>query len=685
MDDGKVVFFCGAGISRHTGLADFAQLTCNAFKACGLPLKKRGKDFPEDIAFRNGQYDRALHLLENQSRYMRHAVQQQLSKRPTQGSLTTHKAILDLSHAPDGGHRVVTTNFDDRFERAKPGLKWQAAPALEPPRGDDWSTLTYLHGRIDRKHDPEGRRLILTSADFARAYLQDGWAARFTQYLFEHYTIVFVGYSLADPVVGYLIDGVAADLKAHGRKLDAYIFADHDGSDLDQKRKQAVWESRGLKPLCFDRRDNFQRLHETLQRWAESHAKGINGRIQFALDLGRQPCDATRHSEEDVRLLAWALSKPDGSVARAFAEADPPPHISWLAPLAKPQIPTAVGLASLFGMPAQPSYGQIFIPGRLTGTEIMPNLHPVTGIMGRWLARHLKTKELIDWVIANDGMIHHTFTHFIRGEIPNIAEPWRRFWQLVADGCTRGHNIDFPVWPRTGVGWSDGMDAALLKAAKFRLKPQTSWLSILGDNRPIETLSQIARFDLEVHSADFLGHIWEHRTDAAISHALARHADSLTSLLAEGWTMLQRGNEWCDHKAALHEPDCSTPFTSVTALCLFTHSVLRQSAPGKAEALIRRWMSLGRDDGLSIFRRMTLLALIDTDDVDAAAHIDFLLTDKANVLWQGDWYPSGVDRLPGRVSFGEADRLIGVEVGGSVHGFIYGQKLDRAAAEPFLA
>ncbi|AVM72908.1 Integrase core domain protein [Magnetospirillum gryphiswaldense MSR-1] len=51
----------------------------------------------------------------------------------------------------------------------------------------------------------------------------------------------------------------------------------------------------------------------------------------------------------------------------------------------------------------------------------------------------------------------------------------------------------------------------------------------------------------------------------------------------------------------------------------------------------------------------------------------------------GKAYPSGVDRLPGRVSFGEADRLIGVEVGGSVHGFIYGQKLDRAAAEPFLA
>ena len=194
-------------------------------------------------------------------------------------------------------------------------------------------------------------------------------------------------------MVGYLIDGVAADLKAHGRKQDAYIFADHDGSDLDQKRKHAVWESRGLKPLCFDRRDNFKRLHESLQRWAETHAKGINGRIQFALDLGRQPCDATRHSEEDVRLLAWALSKPDGSVAHAFAEADPPPHISWLVPLAKNQVPTAVGLASLFGMPAQPPHGQIFIPGRLTGAEIMPNLHPVTGIMGRWLARHLKNKR----------------------------------------------------------------------------------------------------------------------------------------------------------------------------------------------------------------------------------------------------------------------------------------------------
>ena len=65
LQEGRLVFFCGAGISRYTGLPDFKNLTKDAFRKCATPLEERRKYAakPWDHAFRAGQYDKALQLL----------------------------------------------------------------------------------------------------------------------------------------------------------------------------------------------------------------------------------------------------------------------------------------------------------------------------------------------------------------------------------------------------------------------------------------------------------------------------------------------------------------------------------------------------------------------------------------------------------------------------------------------
>ena len=45
--------------------------------------------------------------------------------------------------------------------------------------------------------------VILSSAEFGRAYLAEGWAARFIRDAIAKYIIVFVGYSADDPPVQY--------------------------------------------------------------------------------------------------------------------------------------------------------------------------------------------------------------------------------------------------------------------------------------------------------------------------------------------------------------------------------------------------------------------------------------------------------------------------------------------------
>ena len=68
--------------------------------------------------------------------------------------------------------------------------------------------------------------LILSSADFGRAYLAEGWATRFVRDLLRRYVIVLVGYSATDPPVRYLLEG----LHARNDKNSARIYAFNSGT-----------------------------------------------------------------------------------------------------------------------------------------------------------------------------------------------------------------------------------------------------------------------------------------------------------------------------------------------------------------------------------------------------------------------------------------------------------------------
>lgn len=171
-EEGRLVFFCGAGISYYTGLPTFSDLVKQAMLGCGLPYDPGEKHHPRDLAFKEGRLDRALHLLELDALGMRDVVMRILEQPPKPGSesLDLHKALLTLARTEAGQVQLATTNFDDRFEQAQPGItRWQAGPRLGTARRDSWPGPTYLHGKINRNNDPEGRELVLTSGDFGRA------------------------------------------------------------------------------------------------------------------------------------------------------------------------------------------------------------------------------------------------------------------------------------------------------------------------------------------------------------------------------------------------------------------------------------------------------------------------------------------------------------------------------------
>ena len=215
-EEGKVVFFCGAGISYPAGLPDFKGLVEQIYSNLGT-----SKDAIEENAFAKFQYDATLDLLERRYPGHRLAVRTALAEvlNPQwkrEDATTTHNALLQLAKDRKGKVRLVTTNFDRIFEHARlqcssPPPSF-AAPLLPIPKPTRWHGVVHLHGLLQETNDEIAlNRLVLTSGDFGLAYLTERWAARFVSELFRYYTVCFVGYSINDPVLRYMMDALAVD------------------------------------------------------------------------------------------------------------------------------------------------------------------------------------------------------------------------------------------------------------------------------------------------------------------------------------------------------------------------------------------------------------------------------------------------------------------------------------------
>lgn len=198
--EGRVVFFCGAGISYDAGIPVFKGLFQNVLNDLGIPLSEKEQEVVDAE-----QFDQAFQILERHMKGPK-KVRESAAKflLPAGGKipkfgLSKHKAILKLAQMRDRGHiHLVTTNYDPLFDRASHALGMRgvpdfAAPLLPIPKPYDWDGIVYLHGKlkIDCADEKNLNSLILTSGDFGVAYLAERWASRFVSELFKNFTPCF--------------------------------------------------------------------------------------------------------------------------------------------------------------------------------------------------------------------------------------------------------------------------------------------------------------------------------------------------------------------------------------------------------------------------------------------------------------------------------------------------------------
>ena len=338
-EDGQVVFFCGAGISYPAGLPGFAGLVDRVYANRPVP-----PDPIQQAEINDGRFDTAIGLLETEIVGGRKRVREALAEILLKPDLSntaataTHEALLTLGKNRERRTRLVTTNFDRLFEAViasgKLNIERFQAPLLPAPK-KRWDGLVYLHGLLSAKpSESELDRLVVSSGDFGLAYLTERWAARFVSELFRGYSVCFVGYSINDPVLRYMMDALAADRLLGESPPEMFAFGSFSKGKEEKCKNE--WRAKNVTPILYREYRRHAYLHRTLRAWAETYRDGVGGKEYIVAQYaGARPLASTRQ-DNFIERMRWALSDPSGLPAKRFAEFNPAPSLEWLAPLSEP-------------------------------------------------------------------------------------------------------------------------------------------------------------------------------------------------------------------------------------------------------------------------------------------------------------------------------------------------------------
>lgn len=691
-EEGRVVFFCGAGISYPAGLPGFEGLVKQIYRLSGTTCTDIERE-----AFERGQFDATLDLLERRLPGQRLAVRRALAialkpKFRRKGATNTQAALLHLARSRGGALRLVTTNFDRIFHVAakRSGQVFQeyAAPMLPIPKNSRWNGLVYLHGLLsERGDDTSLNRLVVTSGDFGLAYLTERWAARFVSELFRNYVVCFVGYSINDPVLRYMMDALAADRMLGEVTPQAWALGDCETGQ--EKRKTIEWEAKGVTPILYNvpaGSGDHSALHHTLHVWADTYRDGVQGKeaiiVKHAL---ARPQDSTRQDDFVGRML-WALSDKSGLPAKRFAEFNPAPSIDWLLESFAAE---RFGHSDLdrFGVPphdeedAKLRFSLIRRPasydrtpsmqlasGGITGSQWDDVLYH----LARWLVRHLNDPRLVIWIAERGGQLHDRWPWLIEHELDRFASLKRHgktseldeirlhasnaipgplmhiLWCLLLSGRVKSpwHALNLYRWnsrlKRDGLTTTLRLELRELLAPKVVLKKPFRW-SDDDSNSTDEParIKQLVDWEL-VLAADHVHSTLRAVSDEHWTSALPLLVEDFQQLLRDALDLLHELGEADDHSDRSHwDLPSITPhwqnrgFQDWVSLIEFLRDAwlaVRANDNVRATRIAQSWFELP----YPTFKRLALFAASQDGCIPPEQWVDWLLTDGAWWLWSTD-------------------------------------------------
>jgi hypothetical protein len=668
-EEGQVVFFCGAGISYPAGLPGFDGLGTGIFESLG-----ESPNSAEQVAIKGNRFDAAIDLLERRIRnraLVREKVRTILTPKDlsTPEATATHRALLTLAKARDGQTRLVTTNFDRIFCTVEPKFQSYAAPLLPIPKRSRWHGLVYLHGLLPEDDDSSAlNNLVVSSGDFGLAYLTERWASRFVTELFRGYTVCFVGYSIGDPVLRYMLDALSADRLMGETTQEVFAFGSFKGGSEAEAAQD--WNAKGVMPILYDETKSHALLHKTLQEWSEVYRDGLTGKRAI---ITREAAGLPSPIQGDGQIsrVLWAITDPSGQPAKAFAELDPVPPVEWLAIFTEPRYAQAdlprFGITpapsksdlkafSLLNHPAPYQLGPWLSLAGLVNTSQGPTQVDVVMFhIARWVVRHLDKPEVLRWALANGSALHPTLCHLISDRLKagDLPRPLVTIWRLICAGFatnSQDHLIYF--------NWKDhfkqlGLTASLRAQLRDMLRPCVRFREPfrLGRRDNVEG-SSVDRAEREPRIKDYVDWDislsagehpsywldeakklpgWPKAAVAFLSEFTTLLRDTM-DLMAELEGALERSDISYLHRPSIGDHSQNTDFhewTILIELCRDAWLLAVNYDPRLARAEIERWKLIK----YPLFRRLVFFAAANSPLVPESEGLPLLLEDEAWWLW----------------------------------------------------
>lgn len=661
-EDGRVVFFCGAGISYSAGLPGFKGLVKRVYSGLGAtpsPL--------ESVAIRRGNFETAIGLLEQIYPGGRAAVRREIAgsltpnlSRPS--AMEMHEALLTLSKTRDGRYRLTTTNFDTLFEEviSRRGLTARsfAAPLLPVPKSY-LDGIVYLHGRLQAGATSDDlNRLVISSGDFGLAYLNERWASRFVTELFRNFTVCFVGYSINDVVLRYMMDAIAADRMLGETSMEMFAFGSFGKGKEEQTANE--WKAKNVTPILYREHNHHSRLRQTLSAWAGIYRDGVSGKESIIVQHAMAKPMASTKQDDFVGRVLWALADERALPAKRFAELDPAPSIDWLDPLTD----TRFGHADLTRFGVQPSpapdkgltFSFLRRPAPYPLAPLMSLVgqgsmgvrwDPVMHHLARWLTRHIQEPKLILWVAKTGGLLHPDFSRLVGEAIASDTCPplIRTIWLLVLSGRLdrRDTDAEFHEWRRAF--HLMGPTATLRQQLRDLLRPRIRLSEPLrglipGDSsaRPLR-IRNIVEWEVVLGPTHPYSRFREVSRDSKWRDALPGMLSDATDLLRD---TLDLGRELGDiddrhdrsyfHRPSIAEHPQNREYRDWTLLIEIARDAwlaTAQSEPSRALLEVERWISIP----YPLFRRLVFFAATQTQLIPPQRALSLLLAEERWWLW----------------------------------------------------
>jgi len=491
-DAGRVVFLCGAGVSVPSDMPTFVGLTRYVIDFFDPPadseIRAKFRPWIDDQSAANVPLDQIFNLLHLE--YGKDEVNALVTKRLSEPAQETgnlgreHGLIKRISRSQSGVPQVVTTNFDRLFELGpnREDLVKHVAPFLpDLSFRSEIEGITYLHGRLV---DAASARhpYVLSSADFGRAYLSEGWATNFMRLLLERYTVVLVGYQAEDPPIKYLLQGLNHDGQYDRSRL--YTFDRGLPEEIEAK-----WRDRGVTAIAYS---DHPVLWKSMEAWADRADDPRKWRASVIAGSQRDPKNLAPHERGQV---AHVLRIAQG--ARLFSEADLLPHPEWVCVM-------DANVRSAKERRAYGEDGEAFDPGAAYGLD--DDLNDISDDDQR---QGVSNDNLLVWRDEDDNP--HEFHRLGGRQVEGFEATPKRLGHLI-NWLSR--SIDSPVLAWWAIR-QNGLHPRLLKQFEWQIENS-------------KTLHERAR------------HIWnlilEHHRDPRNRQWNGDWFDLKKRISAEGWT-----------------------------------------------------------------------------------------------------------------------------------------------------